>query len=95
MALLLALLPGTAVAAGPTPNFVFVLGDDWGYGDTSVYNTLLQQGIDQPATPRLAKMAAEGTVRQRRSSNHRKRACFRGTFARRHPFHCELRRSLA
>ena len=33
-----------------------------GYGDTSVYNTLLHQGVDIPATPRLQQMGAEGTV---------------------------------
>ena len=35
---------------------------DWGYGDTSPYNTLLQKGLDKPATPRLHKMASEGTT---------------------------------
>ena len=33
-----------------------------GYGDTSVYNTLLAKGVDIPATPRLQKMGEEGTV---------------------------------
>ena len=60
--------PGSAArAASDLPTLTERLtcawrADDWGYGDTAVYNTLLQQGIDQPATPRLTKMAAEGTT---------------------------------
>eukprot|EP00037_Helgoeca_nana_P017603 m.166777 g.166777 ORF g.166777 m.166777 type:complete len:539 (+) comp24061_c1_seq1:76-1692(+) len=43
------------------PNFIFVLADDWGLGDTGAYHTLLSNGIDAPATPQLDRMAREGT----------------------------------
>jgi hypothetical protein len=33
-----------------------------GLGDTGVYNTLLRNGLDAPATPQLDRMAAEGTT---------------------------------
>jgi arylsulfatase A-like enzyme len=54
-----------ASAAAPhvgRPNFIFVLADDWGYGDTAPYKTLLNHNLDEPATPRLQKMADEGTL---------------------------------
>lgn len=31
----------------PKPNIVFVLADDWGYGDVGAYKTLLSNGIDK------------------------------------------------
>lgn len=52
-----------AHAAPPArPSFVFVFADDWGNGDTSPYHTLLNRGPDLPATPRIERLAQEGTV---------------------------------
>jgi arylsulfatase A-like enzyme len=28
------------------PNVVFILADDWGYGDVGAYKTLLSNGVD-------------------------------------------------
>jgi len=44
------------------PNVIFLLADDWGWGDVEVYNTLVDKGVNAPATPRLSKLAAEGTA---------------------------------
>ncbi|MDI1366383.1 MAG: sulfatase-like hydrolase/transferase [bacterium] len=55
---LAATLPGAARAAAPVrlPNFIVVLCDDLGYGDTSVY------GPSAIKTPALERMAREGVV---------------------------------
>ncbi len=55
---LAAALPGGAWAAAPArkPNFIVVLCDDLGYGDTSVY------GPSAIRTPHLERMAREGVV---------------------------------
>ena len=56
------LLLGAGALAGRPPNVVFVLADDWGYGDIGGYHTLLRQTADRPATPHLDQLAAEGTL---------------------------------
>jgi len=45
-------LTGTTCAASP-PNFIIILADDMGYGDSSVYNGWIQ-------TPHMERMAREG-----------------------------------
>jgi hypothetical protein len=51
--------PSPGSPAGPC---LPVRQSDWGYGDTSPYHTLLNHGLDMPATPRLQQMADEGTT---------------------------------
>lgn len=56
---LIAAPPGTRslfAEAGQKLNFVFVLGDDWGWGDLACY------GHDQLKTPNLDRLASEGTL---------------------------------
>jgi len=62
LAVLASAASAASAAVAPKPNFVFILGDDWGYGDVGAYRTLLNHGIDQPATPNLDRMAKEGTT---------------------------------
>jgi len=52
---LLALLCGSTPAAGTTPNIVFILADDLGYGDVSCYNA-----NSKVPTPRIDRLAREG-----------------------------------
>ena len=47
--------PRSAVAQPERPNFVIVFTDDQGYGDLSCY------GSESMSTPRIDKLAAEGT----------------------------------
>ena len=42
-------------------NFVLILGDDWGYGDLSVYASGPEAKLLRP-TPNLAALAAQGTA---------------------------------
>ena len=49
-----AALPSTAWAAGRRPNIVFILADDMGYGDPSVYGQL------KIKTPNIDQLAADG-----------------------------------
>ena len=63
--LCVALLPlislGAALPAEPAadarPNVVFILADDWGWGDVGIYN-----GDPRARTPRLDQMGRQGTV---------------------------------
>ena len=53
-----------ANAAAP-PNIVFVLNDDWGWGDLGAFHSITggDPGVmNTPRTPRLDRMAAEGTL---------------------------------
>lgn len=52
---LLAVLCGIAQGAGATPNIVFILADDLGYGDVSCYNAQ-----SKVPTPRIDRLAREG-----------------------------------
>jgi arylsulfatase A-like enzyme len=53
---MLAALGGTtSAAAPPRPNFLFLYADDLGYGDLHCY------GHPRAVTPRLDRLAAEGT----------------------------------
>lgn len=41
---------GAATLSGinpPKPNIIFMLADDWGYGDVGAYKTLLANGVDK------------------------------------------------
>ena len=41
---------GAATLGGinpPKPNIIFMLADDWGYGDVGAYKTLLANGVDK------------------------------------------------
>src|SRR5262252_2587239 len=49
-----ALAARTACAAGPPPNFVFIMADDLGYADVSCY------GRRDYQTPNIDRLAAEG-----------------------------------
>lgn len=51
----LAMLCASARAAGTSPNIVFILADDLGYGDVSCYNSQ-----SKVATPRVDRLAGEG-----------------------------------
>ena len=59
--LVLALLPALLLAApvAPPPNVLFILADDLGYADISVYPSPLP-AARRLATPNVAKLAAEG-----------------------------------
>lgn len=48
--------PLRAQKSGKRPNFVFILADDWGWGDIACY------GHDQLKTPNLDRLAAEGIL---------------------------------
>ncbi|WP_402464027.1 sulfatase family protein [Isoptericola aurantiacus] len=47
--------PTSAAAGGRRPNVLFVLGDDWGWGDLGCF------GHQRARTPHLDRLAAEGT----------------------------------
>ncbi len=51
--ILLSLFVSTIVAAAETPNIIFILADDQGYGDVSAYNS--ESKIPTPNIDRLAK----------------------------------------
>jgi len=53
VAVLVLLFPGSTAAAQDRPNVVYILVDNWGWGDVSV------QGSSVP-TPRIDELAAEG-----------------------------------
>ena len=41
---------GAATLGGinpPKPNIIFMLADDWGYGDVGAYKILLANGVDK------------------------------------------------
>jgi len=58
VALLLALLSSASLGAAPEsrPNIVFILADDWGWGDLGCY------GHARLKTPRLDELASQGTL---------------------------------
>src|SRR5512147_3340627 len=49
------IVPVLAVQSPRPPNFIVILADDLGYGDLSCF------GAEKIATPRIDRMAAEGT----------------------------------
>jgi arylsulfatase len=53
-----ALITSTAAQAAGKPNIVFVLMDNLGYGEVGAYGGGILRGA---ATPRIDKLAAEGT----------------------------------
>eukprot|EP00051_Salpingoeca_urceolata_P017525 m.239577 g.239577 ORF g.239577 m.239577 type:complete len:545 (+) comp18979_c0_seq4:46-1680(+) len=57
-----AVLLAAAVAHGKKPNAIFLLADDWGWGDTGAYASMVNGGDKPPLTPNLDKMATEGTM---------------------------------
>lgn len=54
--------PPAPAPPGGQPNIVFLLADDWGWGDVEVYKTILNRNLNAPVTPRLTKLASEGTA---------------------------------
>lgn len=58
------MLVAAALTAAMKPNIVFVLNDDWGWGDLGAYKTITGggNGLNGPSTPRLDQMAREGTL---------------------------------
>eukprot|EP00037_Helgoeca_nana_P014910 m.140010 g.140010 ORF g.140010 m.140010 type:complete len:516 (+) comp22773_c0_seq2:134-1681(+) len=65
---LTAILVSATVATSATgtapqkPNFVFLLTDDWGWGDVGAYAKLVNSGDKPPLTPHLDRLATEGTI---------------------------------
>lgn len=62
LAFVSSLWAAAAESGSERPNVVFLLADDWGWGDVEVYHTLVNKGLNAPATPRLTKLASEGTA---------------------------------
>jgi N-acetylgalactosamine-6-sulfatase len=62
LAIGLSTLVDVVFAAATKPNIIFLLADDWGWGDVGIHHTLLHNGLEKPETPRLDKLAKEGTV---------------------------------
>jgi arylsulfatase A-like enzyme len=75
------------VSAAPSqPNIIFIFADDWGYGDLGIHGSTFCQ------TPRLDRMAAEGTDFQNFTVNHpicspSRTAVMTGQFPARHFVH--------
>eukprot|EP00994_Dinema_validum_P006107 NODE_436_length_1698_cov_64.612492_g318_i0.p1 GENE.NODE_436_length_1698_cov_64.612492_g318_i0~~NODE_436_length_1698_cov_64.612492_g318_i0.p1 ORF type:complete len:522 (-),score=178.90 NODE_436_length_1698_cov_64.612492_g318_i0:133-1647(-) len=45
------------------PNFVFILTDDWGWGDIGAHHSITHpKGLNKPRTPNIDQLAKEGTL---------------------------------
>lgn len=61
--LAVAAICGTAMRADdPRPNFIFILADDWGWGDVFADNDLQYQSLAPNHTPNLNNLAKQGTL---------------------------------
>jgi N-acetylgalactosamine-6-sulfatase len=77
---------GTAGSLPTKPNIIFIFADDWGYGDLGIH------GSGFCKTPRLDRMAQEGTDFQNFTVNHSvcspsRTAIMTGQFPARHSVH--------
>lgn len=84
--LLTAILCGNVAYAAEKPNIVFIFADDWGYADLGIHGSTFCE------TPRLDRMAAEGTDFQNFTVNNpvcspSRTAVMTGQFPARHSIH--------
>ena len=52
---------GITLVLSKNPNIIFILADDWGYGDMELYPSPLSSE-DRLSTPNLNKLASEGML---------------------------------